>query len=200
MSRRKKKVEAVRWRKYKCVIHLETVLGTIPPQKELLKYIEKKYKAEFKGDVKPDVELGETETVVMPISRFRCDEKGIYFVPGQIYGLLKDAARAARLTRALTLLHLRFFIKPRRIYAGKKKPDDVVVIPIKTRYGNILSPHELLRDVKLKFEIETMDKDFINLLPILIEYARRIGMGAARTKHEYGHILEFKCEKVEEED
>jgi len=200
MPRRKVKVEAVRWRKYKCVIHLETVLGTIPAQKELRKYVEGRYKAEFKGDVSPDIELEEAEAEVMPLARFRCDEKGIYFVPGQIYGLIKDAVRAAKLSRVLTLVHLRFFISPIRIYIGKKEPDDIVIIPIRTRYGNILSPHELLRDVRLKFTIETMDEDFIRFLPMLVEYAKRIGMGAARSKHEYGVILEFKCEKVGEEE
>jgi len=197
MPRRKKKVEVVRWRKYRCTIRLETVLGTIPAQRELRKYVERKYKAEFKGGVSPDIELEEAEAEVSPLARFRQDEKGIYFVPGQIYGLFKDAVRAAKLSRVLTLLHLRFFISPRRIYVGKKKPDDVVVIPIKTRYGNILSPHELLRNIKLEFTIETMDEDFMRFLPMLVEYAKRIGMGALRTKHEYGIILEFKCEEVE---
>jgi len=200
MPRRKKKVEAVRWRKYRCVIHLETVLGTIPAQKELRKYVKQRYKAEFKGTLEPDIELEEAEAEILPLARFRCNEKGIYFVPGQIYGLMKDAVRAAKLSRVLTLIHLRFFVKPMRIYVGKKKPDDVVVIPIKTRYGNILSPHELLRNVRLEFTIETMDEEFMRFLPILIEYAKRIGMGASRSKHEYGVILEFKCEKVGDED
>jgi len=200
MPRRKKKVEAVIWRKYKCVIHLETVLGAIPAQKELWKYVKERYKTEFKGDLEPDIEFGEVEDVMLPLARFRCDEKGIYFVPGQIYGLFKDAVRAAKLSRVLTLLYLRFFVKPRRIYVNRKKPDDVVIIPIKTRYGNVLSPHELLRDIKLEFTIETMDEDFIRFLPILIEYAKRIGMGAARSKHEYGTIVEFKCEEVGGED
>jgi len=200
MPRRKKKVEAVRWRKYKCVIRLETVLGTIPAQKELRKYVEKRYKTEFKGNTEPDIQVEEVEAEVSPLARFRRDEKGIYFVPGQVYGLFKDAVRAARLSRVLTLIHLRFFIKPRRIYINREKPDDVVVIPIKTRYGNILSPHELLKNVELKFTIETMDEDFIRFLPLLIEYAKRIGMGASRSKREYGVITEFKCEEMGEED
>jgi len=200
MPKKRGALETVRWRKYKCVIHLETVLGTIPAQKELWKYIEQKYKTEFKGDLEPDIELEGAETEVVPLARFRCDRKGIYFIPGQIYGLIKDAARAARLSRVLTLIHLRFFISPKRIYVDRKKPDDVVVIPIRTRYGNILSPHELLRNVKLEFIIETMDKDFMRFLPILVEYAKRIGMGAARTKREYGIILEFKCEEITEKE
>jgi len=199
MPRRKVKAEVVRWRKYKCVIRLETVLGTIPAQKELRKYVKQRYKAEFKGDLEPDIELEKAEAEISPLARFRCNEKGIYFVPGQVYGLMKDAVRAAKLSRVLTLIHLRFFISPRRIYVGKKKPDDIEIIPIKTRYGNILSPHELLRDVRLEFTIETMDEDFIRFLPLLIEYAKRIGMGALRTKREYGVILEFKCEEVGEE-
>jgi len=113
----------------KMVVH--DLLGSIPDQRELQKYVRKHYDKEFKGGVEPDIELeGVEEPERIITNRFRRDEKGLYLVKGQIYGWLKEAIRALGLSRRLSKVWLRVIVWPPRIYLRRKgrtleEPDGV---------------------------------------------------------------------------
>jgi len=192
------KPEEPKWRRFHVKIIVQDILGSIPVQEKFHKFVEQHYMKEFQGEVKPDIEVAEEAGAEVSVKVFRRDEEGIYFVPGQIYGLFKEAIRAAGLSRKLTKVWLRFWVEPRRIHIGRKEPDGTVAIPVRTPYGNAISVHEHIKEAVLEFDIITLDKDFIRWLPLLISYAKRIGLGPGRSKGDYGVIRDIVVEEVEE--
>jgi len=190
----------IRWTVISVKVKVRDLLGSLPSRKDLLTYIYEHYRREFHGEIPVDLSEAEYEFEHpgMPVNRFRRRDGELHLGAGQVLGWLKEAVSAAGLSRKVTTVWKRAFVKPKFIPLGRREADRVVIRPIRKGRTSALVTSECIDEVEFEFELWSTDHDFIENFPLIAEYMRRVGLGPGRHHQEYGRVDELGWEMREE--